>query len=76
MESAEFYFRGTVTNVVVTVPTYFGHFQRQDIIDAGKISGLNVTYTINEATEAAFAYGLDKKFSEERNVLIFNLGGD
>ena len=39
------------------------------------MSGLNIIYTINEATAAALAYGFDKKFSEERNVLIFNLGG-
>ena len=30
---------------------------------------------INEPTAAAIAYGLDKKLGEERNVLIFDLGG-
>jgi L1 cell adhesion molecule like protein len=30
---------------------------------------------INEPTAAAIAYGLDKKGTGERNVLIFDLGG-
>lgn len=30
---------------------------------------------INEPTAAAIAYGLDKSNKEERNVLIFDLGG-
>merc|ERR1711982_46478 len=42
--------------------------------DAGSISGLNVLRIINEPTAAAIAYGLDKK-EEEKNVLIFDLGG-
>ncbi|UYV74514.1 Hsc70-4 [Cordylochernes scorpioides] len=43
--------------------------------DAGTISGLNVLRIINEPTAAAIAYGLDKKGTGERNVLIFDLGG-
>ena len=39
------------------------------------IAGLNVLRIINEPTAAAIAYGLDKKVSTERNVLIFDLGG-
>merc|ERR1719299_220176 len=42
--------------------------------DAGSISGLNVLRIINEPTAAAIAYGLDKK-GDEKNVLIFDLGG-
>merc|ERR1712114_130057 len=44
--------------------------------DAGVIAGLNVLRIINEPTAAAIAYGLDKKKgSNEKNVLIFDLGG-
>lgn len=39
------------------------------------ISGLNVLRIINEPTAAAIAYGLDKNIENERNVLIFDLGG-
>merc|ERR1712231_33627 len=64
-----------MNNAVVTVPAYFNDSQRQATKDAGKIAGLNVLRIINEPTAAAIAYGLDKKASGERNVLIFDLGG-
>merc|ERR1711906_90816 len=48
--------------------------QRQATKDAGSISGLNILRIINEPTAAAIAYGLDKK-GDEKNVLIFDLGG-
>ncbi|THU82578.1 heat shock protein 70, partial [Dendrothele bispora CBS 962.96] len=74
-ETAESYLGTTITNAVVTVPAYFNDSQRQATKDAGTISGLNVLRIINEPTAAAIAYGLDKKVSGERNVLIFDLGG-
>merc|ERR1712038_1397493 len=73
-ETAEAYLGSTVKNAVVTVPAYFNDSQRQATKDAGSISGLNVLRIINEPTAAAIAYGLDKK-GEEKNVLIFDLGG-
>merc|ERR1719510_1590011 len=62
---------------VITVPAYFNDSQRQATKDAGRIAGLNVLRIINEPTAAAIAYGLDKKneSADERNVLIFDLGG-
>ncbi|KAF9005588.1 heat shock protein 70 family [Cyathus striatus] len=74
-ETAESYLGTTINNAVVTVPAYFNDSQRQATKDAGTISGLNVLRIINEPTAAAIAYGLDKKVSGERNVLIFDLGG-
>jgi hypothetical protein len=46
--------------------------------DAGTIAGLNVLRIINEPTAAAIAYGLgegNKDKKQEKNVLIFDLGG-
>jgi L1 cell adhesion molecule like protein len=74
-ETAEAYLGKTVTDAVVTVPAYFNDSQRQATKDAGTIAGLNVLRIINEPTAAAIAYGLDKKVTGERNVLIFDLGG-
>jgi len=74
-ETAEAYLGKTVTNAVITVPAYFNDSQRQATKDSGTIAGLNVMRIINEPTAAAIAYGLDKKTSGERNVLIFDLGG-
>jgi len=71
---AESYIGEKVTDAVVTVPAYFNDSQRQATKDAGSIAGLNILRIINEPTAAAIAYGLDKN-SEERNILIFDLGG-
>jgi len=74
-EIAEAYLGTTVTEAVITVPAYFNDSQRQATKDAGLIAGLNVLRIINEPTAAAIAYGLDKKSSSEKNVLIFDCGG-
>ena len=73
-EVAESYIGEEVTDAVITVPAYFNDSQRQATKDAGHISGLNILRIINEPTAAAIAYGLDKK-TEEKMVLIFDLGG-
>ena len=74
-EIAESYLGKEVENAVITVPAYFNDSQRQATKDAGSIAGLNVLRIINEPTAAAIAYGLDKKDKEEKNILIFDLGG-
>jgi heat shock protein 1/8 len=74
-ETAETFLGHKVTDAVITVPAYFNDSQRQATKDAGSISGLNVLRIINEPTAAAIAYGLDKKGTGERNILIYDLGG-
>jgi L1 cell adhesion molecule like protein len=74
-EIAEAYMGKTVKDAVVTVPAYFNDSQRQATKDAAAIAGLNCLRIINEPTAAAIAYGLDKNKDEDKNVLIFDLGG-
>jgi len=74
-ETAEAFLGQKVADAVVTVPAYFNDSQRQATKDAGVIAGLNVLRIINEPTAAAIAYGLDKKGSGEKNILIYDLGG-
>jgi len=74
-ETAEAYLGTKISDAVVTVPAYFNDSQRQATKDAGAICGLNVLRIINEPTAAAIAYGLDKKGSGEKNVLIYDMGG-
>ncbi|CAF1341357.1 unnamed protein product [Rotaria sp. Silwood1] len=74
-ETAEAFLGKTISKAVVTVPAYFNDSQRQATKDAGIIAGLDILRIINEPTAAAIAYGLDKKNSGEKNVLIFDLGG-
>ena len=71
---AEDYVGSEVKNAIITVPAYFNDSQRQSTRDAGRIAGLNVMRIINEPTAAAIAYGLDNRSSEERIVLVFDLG--
>jgi len=74
-ETAQAYIGEDVSDAVITVPAYFNDSQRQATKDAGRIAELNVLRIINEPTAAAIAYGLDKSTEDERNVLIFDLGG-
>ncbi|KAJ4760297.1 Heat shock 70 kDa protein [Rhynchospora pubera] len=77
-EVAETYLGCTVNNAVITVPAYFNDSQRQATKNAGAIAGLNVVRIMDEPTAAAVAYGMDKITevdTDEKNVLIFDLGG-
>merc|ERR1712209_354181 len=74
-QTAELYLGCNVTKAVVTVPAYFNDAQRAATKDAGVIAGLDIIRIINEPTATAIAYGLDKVSSDEKNVLVFDLGG-
>jgi len=71
---AEDFIGEKINDAVVTVPAYFNDSQRQATKDAGVIAGLNILRIINEPTAAAIAYGLNNT-SEEKKILIFDLGG-
>jgi molecular chaperone DnaK len=73
-KTAEDYLGETVTEAVITVPSYFNDSQRQATKDAGRIAGLNVKRIINEPTAAALAYGLDKD-GGDRKIAVYDLGG-
>ncbi|KAJ9542550.1 hypothetical protein OSB04_029056 [Centaurea solstitialis] len=78
-ESAEAYLGTTVTDAVITVPAYFSDKQRHATKDAANLAGLNVLRLLSEPTSAAIAYGVDKSADkncpEEKNVLVFDMGG-
>ena len=75
--AAEAYLGEEVKEAVITVPAYFNDAQRQATKDAGTIAGLSVLRVINEPTAAALAFEdhAGKKFKDEHNLLIFDLGG-
>ncbi|KAH7830191.1 putative heat shock 70 protein, ER [Monocercomonoides exilis] len=72
---AKDYLGKEVTHAVITVPAYFNDAQRQATKDAGTIAGLTVERVLNEPTAAAVAYGIDKKYKNEKNIIVYDLGG-
>lgn len=64
----------TVKDVVITCPADFNHEKRYLTKKAGELAGLNVLDLINEPTAAALSY-YARQFQEERNILIYDLGG-
>ena len=74
-KTAEDYLGQTVDRAVITVPAYFDDSQRKATKEAGEIAGLKVERIVNEPTAAALAYGLDKG-TDDKNIAVFDLGGD
>ncbi|MGX2958153.1 Hsp70 family protein [Peribacillus sp. JNUCC 23] len=62
-----------ITDVVITVPAYFGVNEREATKRAGEVAGLNVIGLIPEPTAAAVAYGMTKE--DNKKVLVYDLGG-
>ncbi len=65
---------GTVDDVVITCPAYFGMEERNATRQAGELAGMNVLAMINEPTAAALSY-CARQFQEERTILVYDLGG-
>ena len=77
-KEAETYLLGRpVTKAVITVPAYFSSSQRQATKNAGKLAGFDVLRIINEPTAAALGFNYRFPFEppEDRNFLVFDLGG-
>ena len=66
-----------VAGAVITVPPFFAQSQRQAILDAADLIGLNVYALVNENTGAAIQYGVDRKYDANTTadtVLFYNMG--
>jgi len=66
-----------VADCVITVPSYFRQFERQALLDAASIAGLNVLSIMNDHTAVALKYGIDHNvasLTEPQNVLFYDMG--
>ncbi|XP_072941681.1 97 kDa heat shock protein isoform X2 [Epargyreus clarus] len=68
-----------VNDCVISVPSYFTNAERNSLLDAASIAGLNVLRLMNETTATALAYGIYKQdlpAAEEkpRNVVFVDFG--
>lgn len=74
VEDAEEELEKAITDVVITVPAYFGVNRRKATIEAGEIAGLNVMGILDEPS--AVVYYTDSIKSLDGNTcLVFDLGG-
>jgi molecular chaperone DnaK len=65
-----------ITDVVITVPAYFGEPERAATEEAGKLAGLNVLALLEEPHAAALAYAIDKVADiVDKHLLVYDLGG-
>jgi molecular chaperone DnaK len=71
---AEAYTGGPVTEVVVTVPAYFGGREKKATENAGRIAGLEVVGILPEPVAAAIHYDLTSG-GADKTVLVYDLGG-
>ena len=63
-----------MTDVVITVPAYFGLLEKDATRKAGEIAGLNVIGIVPEPVAAALQYGVTGS-ADGTTFLIYDLGG-
>ncbi|KOB75531.1 Uncharacterized protein OBRU01_07242 [Operophtera brumata] len=68
-----------INDCVISVPSYFTNAERNALLDAAAIAGLNVLRLMNETTATALAYGIYKQDlpapeDKPRNVVFVDLG--
>lgn len=63
------------SDCVLTVPSYFTPGQRQALLDAAKLAGLNVMGLIHSHAAAALQYGIERDFANRtENVIFYDMG--
>merc|ERR1712198_590820 len=77
--TAETSLKKTVTDCVISVPSFYTDFQRRAFLRATNITGLNCLKLMNETTAVALNYGLFKQDLPEpdktpRHVVFVDMG--
>ncbi|KAM3968072.1 heat shock protein 70Cb isoform 4-T4 [Aphomia sociella] len=68
-----------INDCVISVPSYFTNAERNSLLDAAAIAGLNVLRLMNETTATALSYGIYKQDlptpeEKPRNVVFVDFG--
>lgn len=69
--------KAPVSDVVISVPSYFGEKERRALMDAAEVAGLNCLRTVNDLTAAAVTYGMmktDVPSDKARLIAIVDVG--
>jgi len=75
-ENAERHSSSTgINNVVLTIPSFYTPFERQALLDAVEIAGMNTLSLIDENLAAGIQFAVDRTFKEEPEIyIIYNMG--
>ena len=68
---------GSVTDVVISVPSYFTDSERHAMLDSASIAGFNCLRLMNDSTAAALSYGIyktDMPADKTTNVAFVDCG--
>lgn len=63
-----------VTDLVLTVPAFFSHAERQALLDAVEIGGMRTLALINDGSAVAVNYAMTRTFPEKEHHIIFDAG--
>ena len=66
---------GPISEAVITIPANFSQEARDATMEAGRMTGLNVKYIINEPTAAALYYAYQADGDMGGTYAVFDLGG-
>lgn len=65
----------SATELHMQVPAWFGQAQRQALLDAAGLAGLNVLSLVNSHAAAALQYGIERNFANKsEHVLFYDVG--
>jgi len=69
--------QSAIKDAVITVPAFYTQRERQAIIDAAELAGLNVLSLINDHTAVALQYGIQHSafaVDKQHTVMFFDMG--
>jgi molecular chaperone DnaK len=73
---AELHLSSPVEKAVITAPAHFSDRERRALMEAGRLSGLEVLRIVNEPTAAALARAWQSSAASEKElVLVYDYGG-
>jgi hypoxia up-regulated 1 len=64
----------SVADLVLTIPAFFSHAQRQALLDAAEIAGLKPLALVNDGSAVALNYAMTRSFPEKEHHIIFDAG--
>ncbi|KAM9997399.1 hypothetical protein ACTFIZ_010901 [Dictyostelium cf. discoideum] len=70
-DMASSYAGSSIKDCAITIPPYFTQQQRQALLDAAQLAGLNVLSLIHDINAAALSFAMDRTFLEKNQSVIF-----